>query len=170
MFWSRKILCSNEIMADVREVPSRVFDNLTIDRQVTVHNDEIKTCDMDHSLWLRLDTTPRSTVSLLLYRTLWELDESLIAAGHDAEGKRHLASLTAGRFDTGVYGSGSYETRSSVGFLFAHEEVTFSDPRSTESLIYGLGLAQEMARQGFILLTTGDYDRARYWSDEINLS
>jgi hypothetical protein len=157
-------------MADVREIPSRVFDELTTDRQVNTHRDEVKTCDMDHNLWLRIDTTPGPHVSLLLYRTLWELDESQIATKSDINGKRHLASLIAGRFNTGSYTRDSSETRASVGLLIAHEDVAFSDPRSAESLIYGLGLAHEMAKRSFILLTTGDYDRATYWSDEINLS
>jgi hypothetical protein len=170
MVWSKKILCSNEVMADVREIPSRVFDELTTDRQVNIHGDEVKTCDMDHNLWLRIDTTPGPHVSLLLYRTLWELDESLIATKGDVDGKRHLASLIAGRFNTGSYTHDSSETRASVGLLIAHEDVAFSDPRSAESVIYGLGLVHEMAKRSFILLTTGDYDRATYWSDEINLS
>lgn|GEM_PF-4585222 len=166
-------------MTDVREIPAKVFGEMTVDRAPEAHDSGIQTCSMDHGLWLRLNERPERHSTGL--QVDWSWRDDLTAAEVAAEPRGddsdivELAYLRAGRHHTGVYSSGpagsqgSYQFRQTVSVLVPRADFTFSDPRSAEGFIYGLRLIEEMSARSFVLLTIGDYDKGKFESSEVDL-
>lgn len=158
----------------MREIPGKVFLELTENRETEKHNPGIQTCDMDHGLWLLLEETPDKYDTSLRVAWSWaevnsaQVADSALQSGDDDD-IEILASVNAGRYETGFISRDDYEVEQSVGLLVPRKQVSLSHPKSAEGLIYGLSLAAEIGRRSFILLSLGEYDKTKYWSKELDL-
>ena len=91
-----------------------------------------------------------------------ETSEQIATAKNDVV--KTIGRIQAGRFS----GRMSTEIKQDVWLRINSQDVMLSAPINSEGAIYGLELVAKMARSGFYLFTLGDYDKARFWSDEID--
>lgn len=173
----------------VREIPKQIFDSLADGRLIETHNlhelikkgsldrslnlinvgSKVVTCNMDSGIWLRLAEATRTTSIEVVLADTTPIDNEDLSA-RVFETRKRLARLDAGSYrrymSTTVDQTVYFE--STIDPIELHYPFNDASLRSAR-IIHAAPIIGEVARKGFELLLTGNYETSSFDEDELNL-